>query len=465
MYKHRSQKLKLILFVSIMFFCLGMRFIKASAEENDYQIDNNVLVKYAGNNTMVEIPDGITQIGQSAFEGSKVVKVIFPSTVTKIGDYAFNNCKELEYIELQNSVKSIGYCAFKNCKKLEGISLPDSLSTINNSAFESSGLLKVALPSALTHIKGGVFYECRKLKSIVMPKGLKVIDGNAFQRCYSLEKITIPEKVTRVGMEAFAYCYSLKNIVINSSKIEKVGDHPFLFHAANRKVIFKKKVSEKYKKKFDYQDYITKGAVLYHRTSSSTVDMCAVKYTKKGKLTVPKKVGKYTVTGVKKIDGVIGGTIGTLHKWIEQVILADTIKKLGAYVFEFSSFTKIKLPKDLTRIEEYALYGNHLKEIHLPSKLRYVGEKAFIRTFYAKDKDIIPDEVKQLPKSILIPESVKTIEDGNFGYYEINYPFLDEGEDGWDYVKISNYKIKGRKGSYAQKYAKKHGLKFVVSSK
>ncbi len=464
MYKQGNQKLKFIFFLCIMFSCLGIRFIEASAGENDFQIDNNVLVKYIGNDTTVEVPAGIIQIGQSAFEGSKVVKVILPSTVTKIGDYAFNNCKELEHIELQNSVKSIGYCAFKNCKKLEGISLPDSLSTINNSAFESSGLLKVTLPSALTQIKGGVFYECKKLKSIDMPKNLKVIGGMAFEMCYSLEKVTIPENVTRVGLEAFAYCYSLQNIVINSSKIEKVGDHPFLFHAANRKVVFKKKVSEKYKKKFDYQDYITKGAVLYHRTSSSTVDMCAVKYTKKGKLTVPKKVGKYTVTGVKKMDGVVGETIGSLHKGITQVILADTIKKLGAYVFEFSSFTKIKLPKDLTRIEEYALYGNHLKEIHLPSKLKYVGERAFVRTFYAKDKDIVPDGVDQLPKSILIPESVKTIEDGNFGYYEINYPLLDEGEDGWDYVKIKNYKIKGRKGSYAQKYAKKHGLKFVVSN-
>ena len=40
MYKQGNQKLKFIFFLCIMFSCLGIRFIEASAEENDFQIDN-----------------------------------------------------------------------------------------------------------------------------------------------------------------------------------------------------------------------------------------------------------------------------------------------------------------------------------------------------------------------------------------------------------------------------------------
>lgn len=62
----------------------------------------------------------------------------------------------------------------------------------------------------------------------------------------------------------------------------------------------------------------------------------------------------------------------------------------------------------------------------------------------------------------MIPKSVQKIEDGNFGYYYIVYPV--EGGDSWAYIKIEGYKVKGKKGSYAQKYAKERGFKFVAVS-
>ena len=140
--------------------------------------------------------------------------------------------------------------------------------------------------------------------------------------------------------------------------------------------------------------------------------MCAVKYTKKGKLIVPEKVDKYTVTGVKGADDVSSIVIDSLHKGITEVVLADTIQRLEQDVFWMASFQKIKFPKNLTYIGDYALYGNCLEEITLPNKLKFIGYKAFAKPLYSSDKNIIPDGVDKLSKSIFIPKSVKAIEDG-----------------------------------------------------
>ena len=61
----------------------------------------------------VVIEDGVTNIGNSAFEiCSNLTSVEIPNSVTSIGDNAFNSCKSLTSVEIPNSVTSIGNGAF-----------------------------------------------------------------------------------------------------------------------------------------------------------------------------------------------------------------------------------------------------------------------------------------------------------------------------------------------------------------
>lgn len=64
-----------------------------------------------------------------------VRKMSIPSTVTKIGDYAFYNCTDLTSIELPSGVTSLGNNAFQGCTNLSSLTLPSGVKEIGLSAF------------------------------------------------------------------------------------------------------------------------------------------------------------------------------------------------------------------------------------------------------------------------------------------------------------------------------------------
>ena len=92
--------------------------------------------------THVNITDGVTSIGESAFWG----------------------CTSLESISLPESVTSIGYEAFYYCTSLTSIIFPEGLTSIGEWAFSSCrALVSVTLPQGLTSIEGGAFSICTNL--------------------------------------------------------------------------------------------------------------------------------------------------------------------------------------------------------------------------------------------------------------------------------------------------------------
>ena len=82
------------------------------------------------------------------------------TSVTYLRNYAFYNCKLLERITLQNTLKSIGYQTFRDCTSLALTSLPSSITSISNSAFNGCLALKDTLyeiPSSVTEIGDKAF--------------------------------------------------------------------------------------------------------------------------------------------------------------------------------------------------------------------------------------------------------------------------------------------------------------------
>ncbi|MBR4652046.1 MAG: leucine-rich repeat domain-containing protein, partial [Kiritimatiellae bacterium] len=88
-----------------------------------------------GDITSVTIPEGVTKIGNYAFERMGISSVTIPSTVTTIGNQAFSWCDSLKKVSIGSNVASIGVAAFVGCGNLESIVVPASVRTIGSNAF------------------------------------------------------------------------------------------------------------------------------------------------------------------------------------------------------------------------------------------------------------------------------------------------------------------------------------------
>ena len=157
---------------------------------------------------------------------AKCPSMQLPEGLTSIGDDAFDGCTALKSIALPHSLTSIGYNAFYRCTALKSIALPHSLTSIGARAFSNcTALESVALPAGLASISAGAFSRCIALKLVSLPEGLVSIDEYAFLRCTSLSTINIPASVQRIGKYAFFTCPSLDDATF--ARIRDLDDNNY----------------------------------------------------------------------------------------------------------------------------------------------------------------------------------------------------------------------------------------------
>ena len=115
--------------------------------------------------------------------GRNIRSVDIPQGVTSIGNHAFEECFALEEVTIPQSVTSIGLIAFGGCCKLTTLSLGENVETIG----------------------GGAFFRCSSLSNITIPKKVKVIESGysgtpsfyrTFTYCSGLKYIILPAELT-----------------------------------------------------------------------------------------------------------------------------------------------------------------------------------------------------------------------------------------------------------------------------
>ncbi len=88
--------------------------------------------------TSIDIPEGITSIGNNAFSGNNFREITLPSTVKTIGNYAFstkNYLTEPCRVTLNEGLETIGNRAFRN-KVIAEITMPATVTKIGAQTFE-----------------------------------------------------------------------------------------------------------------------------------------------------------------------------------------------------------------------------------------------------------------------------------------------------------------------------------------
>lgn len=173
-----------------------------------YSADGGTLVCYppAGPENAA-VPEGVTVIGEKSFKTSRVTSVTFSSSVTQIGQEAFQNVHELKEIKFSSGLQSIEKHAFDGCAALEQVCLPDTLTQIEDYAFSYCNLQTLYIPGSVETIGSCAFEGNSDLTQLELEEGVRTIEYGAFERCGNLSSVKLPDSLYSVGDDAFAPPY------------------------------------------------------------------------------------------------------------------------------------------------------------------------------------------------------------------------------------------------------------------
>lgn len=224
---------------------------QSNEEESDFEIIGGTLIRYEGNESEVEIPNGVTHIGNNAFaNNSKIKKVVIPDGVTGIGYSAFQGCTALTEVQFSKSITRIVKDTFRDCTSLQSIELPEGLTSIEERVFwNCTNLKNINIPSSITRMGSYAFKNTAWLTNlkadnngmitaghclidgtactgeVIIPESVSVIAESAFYQNDSITKVVIPDGVTEIGYQIFSECINLDEITIPISVESIKGEH------------------------------------------------------------------------------------------------------------------------------------------------------------------------------------------------------------------------------------------------
>lgn len=273
---------------------------------------------------------------------TSLTSFIFPAAVNSTGIYAFRGCG-LTAITIPSTVTSIGYGTFYNCNSLTAIIIPPTTTLIGIWAFGyCTNLKNVTIPSSVNSIGDYTFYNCIRLNNITLPSSISLIGIGTFSQS-GLKQITLNEGLTTIGDYAFQSCDSLQSIHIPSTVI-KIGYCALTFDNALKSITAAG----------NNEKYASADGVLFDKTLKKLVCFPAGKTT------------HYNIPdGVTVID-----TAAFEGNWtLQSITIPSTVTKLALEAFYWcTTLSKIELPASLNTIERYSFYNcNYLSGVFVNS--------------------------------------------------------------------------------------------------
>lgn len=354
----------------------GYRFMYNKSEKKGY------LLNYWGDQSHLTLPDQFNsydgelisqyEIYPRAFMYGEMQSVTFSDSVTKVGDYAFQDCANLLQVSISDSVTALGYSSFSGCTALEQVEIGRGVREIKTYAFNNCGslnVINVASANGTYHSDGNCLIETAS-KTLIVGTNQSVIpaDGSvteisdyAFINRHGLSAIAIPDSVIMVGRSAFDGCTSLQSVAMGSGLTE-IGNDAFANCSALTAVTVPDNVQGIGGGAFEGCEalqsitlpFVGNGVI----SDENSYNEFSIIFG-----SVPESLRKVVITGGEEIaDSAFEGCAS-----ITEIVLPDSVTSIGSRAFyNCSALTDIHIGKGVTSVGEWAFYGsNALEKTHI----------------------------------------------------------------------------------------------------
>lgn len=192
----------------------------------------NYLTKYIGDNKEVVLPENYNgesyKIHSFAFYyQSEITSVVVPNGVTAIGEYAFEGCSSIQSMVLPFVGGSIDQetASKQSCFGfIFGAREYGGAQQVKQN-YSSSNSVSAYIPSSLTSVTVnggsvlyGAFYNCSMITSLTFGEGVTSLGDRALYECSALTSVSFGKNLASIGEMAFMYCNNLAIVYYGSSE-------------------------------------------------------------------------------------------------------------------------------------------------------------------------------------------------------------------------------------------------------
>lgn len=399
----------------------GLRINRIAIPEcDDFVIMEGAL---SGNGIkVIDIPEGVTEIGKAAFASNAIAKVIFPSSIATISESAFeaNEITAVEFDTGCNNAVSISSRAFAD-NKLKSLQIPDSTDVVAATAFADNPgmsseegvvyMYKATESGSDIANKSAGTSDCQDLKAGEIPAELAPWGSRHYT--FSEDGTTITgfseDGLTKVSVDPYIV---LPGKSPGGATVTAVGIGAFRDHYGDIGTEYGYSASTKAPVKgITFAESITDIGV-------AAFQMCAIE-----DLLIP-----------DSIKNIGGGAFGS-NFGLRSITLSSSMTVIpdSAFVTNVNNapfIDELTIPEGVTKIGNASFKGQHIKKLNLPSTLTEIGEEAFqnhqiskleipasVRKISARAFEMRQDadNMHPVPETLILHEGLEEIGEEAFG--------------------------------------------------
>lgn len=428
------------------------------------------------------LPEGLTTIGNNAFDGAGITSLVLPYSVESVGAATFRFCSNLTNVEIKSKFKSFPSDCFYGDYNIEEIKLPDTLEIIESGAFFDFTKLNIReLPASLKAIGTDAFAGCESITEIVLPEGLVDIGDNAFGRTYYGHTCSIYSIINNSNLDIGFSSSNFGSIAASAILItDKNGEH----YPDNGNVYLKTPeglIYQQYDNMYELFAFIgeTEEATVPTSINGKPVRFALTRTEGNKKVIVSEgfeeiatdayidelvlpstlrdfyldrsaEINKITVASGNQRYRMENGLLCVGNEVLYcpfgmqgSVTVPDGITRIAPNAFNNRKITAVTFPNTLEEICDSAFFGcKNLKKIVLPDSLTTLEHLAFCNCSSLKEVDYgsletIGDSAFYSCgfEKIIIPGTVKTVGPSAFGGINADEIIVQEGvEELCDYA-------------------------------